>query len=289
MSKGAYQLGFLKSLLKYIDISQIKVVAGSSIGLMNAYALSAGKCELAEAMYRSIDISKKAELLKQVLLKKLLKREIDALLSTEDNLKIPLVFPVCHIPLYNVNYYWVKGGYRPIWKRYITAAINFPFICIFPSWLNHRFAIDGGAADNIPIYPVLKKGADFLPAGEQFDLIIVLHFDARYDYRKEFKTDVPILDLDLGICNDFKKNHYNFSKSYIDEMIVKAQEYGDAICGKLFAGDCSRESLEDSINRIFTAEHTARQGNISLDRFFSMLNTFGRAFRSDASCNHILY
>ena len=289
MSKGAYQLGFLKSLLKYVDISEIKVVAGSSIGLMNAYALSAGKCGLAEEMYRSIDISKKAELLKQVVFKKLLKREISALLSPRDDLKIPLVFPVCHIPVYNVNYYWVKGGYNPIWKKYVTAAINFPFICIFPSLLNHRFAIDGGAADNIPIYPVLKKGVEYLNQGENFDLILVLHFDARYDYRKEFKTEVPILDLDLGICNGFKKNHYNFSKAYIDEMLVKAEEYGDVICKKLFSGDCSRKSLENAIDEIFLAEHTARQGNISLDRFFSMLNTFGNAFRSDVYCNHILY
>lgn len=282
-------MGFLKSLLKYIDLSEIKVIAGSSIGLMNAYALSAGKCDLVEAMYRSVDISKKGELLKQVLFKKLLIREIDALLSPKDFLGIPLVFPVCHIPIYNVNYYWVLGNYKPIWKQYITAAINFPFLCLFPSWLNHRFAIDGGAADNIPIYPILKKGEEFLGAGEKFDLILALHFDARYDYRKEFKTDVPILDLDLGICNDFKKNHYNFSKEYIDEMFVKAEEYGDVICSKLFDGDCSREGLKKTINEIFIAEHTARQGNISLDRFFSMLNTLGKVFRSDVYCNHILY
>lgn len=275
--------------MKYVDLSEIKVISGASMGLLNAYAISAGKIDLIEAMYRNIDISKKTELLGQVVFKNLLKREISALLSPQDNLNVPLVFPVCQIPVYNVNYYWLKGGYKTIWKRYITAAINFPFICIFPSLLNHRFAIDGGAADNIPIYPVLKKGIGFLDSGEKFDLIIALHFDARYDYRKEFKTDVPILDIDLGICNDFKKNHYDFSTSYIDEMIIKAEEYGNGICKKLFTGSCTRESMRNVINEIFLTEHTARQGNVSMDRLVSMLNTFGRAFRSDVYCNHILY
>ena len=275
--------------MKYVDLSEIKVISGASMGLLNAYAISAGKIDLIEAMYRNIDISKKTELLGQVVFKNLLKREIGALLSPQDNLNVPLVFPVCQIPVYNVNYYWLKGGYKTIWKRYITAAINFPFICIFPSLLNHRFAIDGGAADNIPIYPVLKKGMGFLDSGEKFDLIIALHFDARYDYRKEFKTDVPILDIDLGICNDFKKNHYDFSTSYIDEMIIKAEEYGNGICKKLFTGSCPRESMRNVINEIFLTEHTARQGNVSMDRLVSMLNTFGRAFRSDVYCNHILY
>lgn len=259
------------------------------MGLLNGYAVSAGKINLIEAMYRNIDISKKAELLGQVVFKNLLKREISAFLSPLDELNIPLVFPVCHIPVYNVNYYWLKGGYKPVWKNYITAAINFPFICIFPSLLNRRFAIDGGAADNIPIYPVLKKGAEFLNPNEKFDLIIALHFDARYDYRKEFKTDVPILDIDLGICNGFKKNHYDFSAAYINEMIAKAEEYGDGICKKLFTGSCSGKSIKSAINEIFLKEHTARQGNVSMDRVVSMLNTFGRAFRSDVNCNHILY
>ena len=275
--------------MKYVDLSEIKVIAGSSIGLLNSYAFSARKIGLIESMYRNIDISKNMELFGQVAFKSLLKREIDALLSPQDCLETPLVFPVCRIPVFNANYYWVKGEYKPIWKKYITAAINFPFLCVVPSVLDHRLAIDGGAADNIPIYSVLKRGVGFLNSGENFDLIIALHFDARYDYRKEFKTDVPILDIDLGICNDFKKNHYNFSTAYIDEMLIKAEEYGHKICKKLFAGCCTRENLKEVINDIFLSEHTARQGNVSMDRLISMLNTFGRAFRSDVYCNHILY
>lgn len=289
MSKGAYQVGFAKALLRHVDHCEISVVSGASMGLLNAYALSAGKLGLIEAMYRNIDIRKRTELLGQVIFKKLLKREINAFLSPCDYLEIPLVFPVCLMPLYNVNYYWLKGGYIPLWKKYISAAINYPFLCIFPSVINRRFAIDGGAADNIPIYPVLKKGAEFLGPGEKLDLIIALHFDARFDYRKEFKTDVPVLDLDLGICNGFKKYHYDFSAAYIGEMISKAETYGDAVCKKLFGGSCSREEIKRGINEIFVAEHAARQGNVSMDRLVSMLNAFGKAFRSDVNSNHILF
>ena len=289
ISKGAYQIGFVKALLQHVGKSEIKAVAGSSIGLFSAYALSADKLPLIECMFRNIDIKKHTELFGQVLFKKFLKREIDAFLSPCDYLEIPVAFPVCFIPVYNVRYFWIKDDYTPIWKKYINAAINYPFLCILPSVLDRRLAIDGGAADNIPIYPLLKRGGEFLGSQENFDLIIALHFDARYDYRREFDTDIPLLDIDLGICNDFKKDHYNFSASYIDEMIRKAEEYGHAVCSKLFSGQCTKEELTKAIGEIYSAEHTARQGNISLDRFFSMLNAFGRAFRSDVSSNHILY
>ena len=289
MSKGAYQIGFTKALLRYIGRDEIKVISGASMGLFVAYSLAADRLDDFEYLYRNIDIGSTPQLFYRVFFKRMLWNYIGEFCSPDDKVEIPLSFPVCRIPLFSLRYYWLSGKYNPCWQKYLRAAINFPFLCIFPSILEHRFAIDGGAGDNIPIYPVLKKGKGFLPAGEDFDLLIVLHFDARYDYRREFTTDIPVLDLDLGICNDFKKNHYDFSKEYVDEMISRAEDYGEKICARLFAGECTREELQDRVDQIFIEEHALRQKNISVDRLFSMLNYLGKALRNDATCHKNLF
>lgn len=271
-----------------MDKEEIKAVSGSSIGLLSAYALSANKHDLLEHMFRSVDIGKGLRLFGEVFFHRLLQKEIDAFVSLDDELKIPLAFPICYIPLYNVKYHWLLGRYNVGWLKYFYAAINYPFLCIAPSVLEHRLAIDGGAADNIPIFPLLKM-SDQLLHGEKFDLIIVLHFDARYDYRKDFDTDIPVLELDVSICNNFKKDHYNFSTQSVDEMICKGEEYGEAILTRLFEGDCSKEALQKKIDAIFLEEHAVRQKNLSIDRAFSMLNLIGKFLRNDSDCNRRLY
>ncbi|MCI9407092.1 MAG: hypothetical protein HFK06_01920 [Clostridia bacterium] len=220
--------------------------------------------------------------------KGLLSDYIDAMCNDCDNLEIPLCFPVCHIPLFSVRYYWIYRNYSRIWKKYLKAAINYPFLKLIPSFVDGRLAIDGGAADNIPLYPLLKNSRP-LADGEELDLVFVLHFDARYDYRREFKTDVPVIDLDLSYCNDFSKAHYDYSKSTTSERIEKACLYGEKILSRIFAGECTKESIQKAINDIFLEEHTLRQQNFSIDRLLSFLNVAGKALRNDAYCVRKLY
>ncbi len=267
---------------------EIKMVSGASMGLLCAYALATDKVDVFECAYRNIDIAKGAELFYNVFFKQLLWGSISSFVSSSDRVEIPLAFPICFVPIFSVRYFWILGKYNACWGKYFRAALNFPFLCLLPSFLEHRLALDGGAADNIPLYPLLKQGDEYL-GGEQFDLILVLHFDARYDYRKEFDPGVPVLDLDLGICNGFKKNHYDFSREYVAEMIGKAEQYGDRLCERLFGGDCSRETLRRTVDEIFLEEHAVRQKNISADHALSMLNSIGKFFRRERTCNKKLY
>ena len=119
---------------------------------------------------------------------------------------------------------------------------------------------------------------------EKFDLIFVLHFDSRYDYRKIFTTDIPVFDADITICNGFKKSHLDFSAEYVDEMIRCGEGYGEKIAKRLFLGDVSHEGLIQSVNGIFMDEHAVRQRHISIDRLVTSLNVVGRALRSDSDC-----
>lgn len=183
ISKTGYQIGFVRALLKYIDKDEIKVICGSSMGMMLGYALAANKPAAFEAMFRAVDVKKKFQLLFNVMVKDQLFRELSDFVDNKDVVSIPFAFPICYLPLFNVKYYWLSGPYNPVWLKYMFAAINYPFLHLIPSLLNKRLAINGGAADNIPLFPMLSKGSEFLAEGQSFDLIIVMHFDARYDYQ----------------------------------------------------------------------------------------------------------
>ena len=255
--------------------------------MFTAYGLSADKLDLIEDMYRKIDITKKTELFWQVFAKGLLPKYIDSIVQGRDELDIPVCFPVCYIPVLSTRYYWIYGEYNRIWERYISAATCFPFLKVFPPIMRGRIAIDGGAVDNIPIYPLLKAQEH---TNRPLDLIFALHFDAQYEYRKIFQTDVPIVDVDLSICSNFEKNHFNYSSRVMDERISRAYEYGDKLASMLFDdGDISREALQRKANEIFIAEHAARQRNMSGDRLVSILNVIGRAFRNDSRCMKRLF
>lgn len=259
------------------------MISCASAGIFSGYALAADKLDCAEYLYRNVNIANKLELFWKVFAKGLLSDYLHALMSHGDFLSIPMCFPVCYVPILRADYYWLYGEFNRVWNKYLFAAANYPFLQLRPSIIGGRLAIDGGAVDNIPLFPLLKsKNTSFAPS--EFDLILIMHFDARYDYRKIFVTDTPILDLDLSYCNEFKKAHYDYSVETVEERLAKSYTYGNKIAEKLFGGDGSREYLRRTIDEIFLNEHAERQRHLSLDGLMTILNTAGRILRKDSKC-----
>lgn len=271
-------------MLDYVEREQIKLISGASAGLFTGYALATDKIDCGDYMYRHINITSKFELFKKVFAKGLISDYWDSLISYDDILSIPLCFPVCYVPLLSTRYYWVNGEYNRIWKRYMQASVNFPFLRPFPSVIDGRFAIDGGTVDNIPLFPLLDGRQNTFAERVQLDLIIVMHFNPRYDYRSYFTTDIPVLDIELSCCNGFIKNHFDYSAAKMNERIDKGYEYGDNICKRLFCGDGSRAYLQSAVDGIFLEEHAERLRHSSLDGLVDKLNIVGRFFRNDARC-----
>ncbi len=291
LSKCAYQVGFAKALLRHVQREDIVAVSGASMGIFSAYALSADKVDVLEWIYKRIDIKSPLQLFGEVACKDLVGRAMGDFISSKDILQVPMCFPICYLPIFSTRYYWLYKEYNPIWKKYMKAALYFPGLHFMPMFQKGRMVLDGGAVDNIPIYPLLNLSRTF--TGESaLDLIIALHFDSRYDNRRCFVSETPILDIDVSISNDFKKNHLDFSKDYISEMLDCAEIYGDKICGFLFSGDCSKEALKKKINDIFLNEHEQRARNSSADSFdslISVLNVVGRTFRRNSNCGTKLF
>lgn len=255
------------------------------MGMFTAYAASSGKMDELEALYRDINIGRKAQLFWQVFAKNMLLEMIDAFLDVRDELHIPVFFPISYIPVFSVRYYELLGKFNPVWEKYMNAASNFPLLKVFPNFLNHRFAIDGGATDNIPLYPLLRTRQD---GQDEFDVIFVLHFDTRYDWRRDFVTDVPVIDLDVSYCNDFSKNHFDFSEGYICEMVGKSYEYGKALCDRVLTLS-DKADIKAVADEIFLEEHEKRMHVRSVDTLVSVLNVAGKALRNEKRCMKKLY
>ena len=289
ISKCAYQIGFTQALLEYIPISDVKVASGASMGFFTAYALSTNKLAELQDIYEEINISHCFELFWQVCAKNLLTCAMNSFFSLDDFVRIPVCFPITYFPLLSTRYFWIRGNYNPFWKNYFKAAANFPFVCGMPRIIEHKLATDGGAVDNIPLYPLIKMKNEFFASKQELDLIIVMHFHPRYNYRKEFKTDIPILDIDVSINNDFKKRHFDFSRDYVNEMIASSREYGCKIAKKIFGANTSKKELTKRINEVFLSEHKERQWHDSADGLLTVFNTLGKALRNDRKCSKKLY
>ena len=140
-----------------MDRDEIVMIAGASMGMFTGYALAADKLDELEHIYRSIDIPKKSELFWQVFAHDLLAATTESIVKAGDVLDIPFCFPVCVLSLCPVRYYLLHGPFNRLWPKYMHAGVNYPFLKIFPSVVEHRLAIDGGAMDNIPLYPILVR------------------------------------------------------------------------------------------------------------------------------------
>lgn len=134
----------------------------------------------------------------------------------------------------------------------------------------------------------IVKAGDVLDIPFCFPVCVLSLCPVRY-YRKDFQPEIPVLDVDISICNGFKKEHYNFSHEYLCEMLEAGERYGEELCKELFTGDVSREGLQKKADEIFLREHGERQRHISVDRLFSMLNTIGKLLRRDAANIKKLY
>lgn len=280
LSKGAYQLGFIYSLLKYIDISEIKVISGSSIGFLNAYALSIGKLDYIKELYFSLNCSGKKQLLKKIWTEKYLKMTIEELIRDEEQLRIPLYMSMTAIPIFNARYYKFEHKISQCYKKHVKAAVCYPFLGGFPAIIDGKIAFDGGATDNIPLFPILNDPI----IKNTLDLIMVLHFDSHYNRHKYFKNEqTNILDIDVSYDNNFEKRHFDFSQENIYKMFNSGLRYGDKICKFLFLEEQEKLMFE-KIKEIEKIEKEKREKSFSIDTLLQFTNFLGRIFRQSNRC-----
>lgn len=272
LAKGAYQFGFLKSLLNYIPYEDIKIVSSASIGLFNAYGLCAKKMDEVEQIWASADFTL-SEVLKECWFKGYIKKRLKEVVKEDDKLYIPFYTTINYLPFIG-RYYLLKGDYSKKWVKFFNSAIGFPIVTGPPRFYKGWITIDGGAFDNIPIYPLMEK--------HDLDLIICVHFDSQYVLKSKWRNSKTIvIDLDASLNNDLRKHSFNFTHEVLDRMLKAGYEYGENLFKFLFKdGYDNIEGIRKNAEEVHNNEFEARMKDGTIDRLVTILNGLSQVFRS---------
>ncbi len=253
VSKGAYQAGFLRALQDENILKNISAVSCSSIGLFGGYALSAGKIDILNEMWQSIHFDSSIDLMMNIWFKHFLRDVIDMLVKEDDVLNVPIYAPVVYLPFIHMEYCKLSGKYIKKWKSFIKGAVSYPVLTGL-NFFRGQLTFDGGAMDNIPVFPLLKH--------ENVDVILILHFEAGWRPRRKYLlAGIPVLDYDISISDGiYRKHSFDFYSDTLKSRIETGYRYGKEICGKLFRGG------DNDIGEVCAAAEEIKQSELPLRR-----------------------
>ena len=277
LAKGAYQLGFLEAMQKYLNKEDISGISASSIGIYNAYFYCANKMEEGKKLWLEYNAKNRMALFKSIVKDGFIKKSTNELILPEDKLDIPIYISSTTIfPWFKHRYYKIYGNYKKYWKRLFISSVGFPILTGFPKFSNKKLNIDGGVIDNIPVFPLLV---------DDCDVIIVIHFDPRYKLKKKWSAfNKIILEIDLSVCNSFLKQSFNFKKEILNEMFHSAYQYTEKLFERLFKnGKNDLDYIRKESNLIMSEERIKRKKYHSLDMFVTFLNKLTRTIRKNPS------
>ncbi len=265
VAKGAYQAGFLQALQEQKGIN-IVATSCSSIGVLSGYALSTGKVDKLQAIWKRVHFDSVFDVAFHVTFKRYLRNILKELIEEGDTLKIPLYAPICYLPIIRMDYGRMRGTYNKKWRPFVFGALSYPFISGGAHMFRGQFAIDGGAMDNIPLNPLLQH--------EDVDLIMVLHFEAGFRPRKIYLDfGVPIIDYDISLHNMFRKHSFDFHGETLSGMLDSGYVYGREICSELFGdGNNTLEQVLQAAERRKLQEKQLRLDNVTFETWVQRLN-----------------
>lgn len=257
MVKGAYQIGVLKALRKYVKKEDITYISASSIGTLSAYSYMCDKLDFFEELWvnnesfnmmnflrstvkRSNMLDKVSEL---VVDKKITK---DFFITCLNSTKMKLEY----VNLNNVEYEKME--------KYLKAAIS--FIPVFkPIEIDGSKYLDGAIIDNIPVLPLNTKTYDYL---------IVVHFDkSKYVYQNLDNKNV--IEINFNV-NSSIRSSLSFDADSAKNMINIGYEVADNVFSNIFSHGI--EDIEyitnvlSDINYSFEKEKYNMSGDIAVDR-----------------------
>ena len=169
-ARGAAQLGFLRGMLPFLNRSDIKLLSCSSSGALTGLALSADRLDYGEQIYRHTNITSISNL-RLNLKNKLVDQVIDSLIKG-GRVDIPLYVTGTCLNTLSTHYFYLDSS-KPKEELYeaMNITLTFPFVNGVFRRYGKKFYLDGGATDNIPVYPFLIK---------HVDLLLILHNYPRY-------------------------------------------------------------------------------------------------------------
>lgn len=252
-ARGACQSGFLKAIMKYIKREDISLISGSSIGGLNALTLANNTVEYAEQVYKTQNFSSFKNL-KINLKNKVIYTIIEDFIAKSDYISIPMYITGTCLNSLSTHYFYIDNSIdRNELKEIVNVTMTFPFVNGVFHKYRKKFYLDGGALDNIPVYPFLVKPVDFL---------LILHNYPKYLPPYEIVEKIPlVVDIDVGTrCGNNIKT-YSFERNNITKMYDIAYDYGLEFANKVLVNLNDFEKLKESAQKFIRDEIELRKKN----------------------------
>lgn len=226
-ARGAVQAGFLKGMLEHLNREEISLLSCSSIGGLNGISLSDDTMDSIEFIYRSTNFQNLSNVrwnLKNRIIDKILEKIVDE----NRPLQIPLYITGTCLNTLSTHYFLInEKTTRDELEKAINITLTFPFVNGLFRREYNRFYLDGGATDNIPVFPFYVC---------KMDLLIILHCYPKYlPPAKLINSGTIVVDIDVSTRCRNNVTTYSFKKKDLNDMFDDGYRYGQEFGERVFA------------------------------------------------------
>lgn len=269
-AKGAYEIGFCKAILEYIEMSNIKAVSGASIGAINAYGFINNRFDYLFEVWRNLEFKSAKEFLVKSDKRKVIYNYIEEMQAeiAEEN-QTPCYINYIKVPNISLCYKNVNKEHNKVQNDFLKASISVPGL-YNPILVKEDYYVDGAFLDNTPIAPL---------ENEDLDLIFVLRFDHASEQYEELKTDAAIIEI---VFEDDKKlkDYFYFNSSLTNRLIEQGYRKSKEILDIVFRYGEDIDYIK-SIARIYNQESRKNIIPKSGEEIVNKMNKLRKIFKNE--------
>lgn len=269
-AKGAYEIGFCKAILEYIEMNNIKAVSGASIGAINAYGFINNKFDYLFEVWKNLSFKSAKEFLVKSDKRKVIYNYIDNMQAEiRDASKTPCYINYIKVPNISLCYKNVNKEHNKIQSDYLKASISVPGL-YNPILVKDDYYVDGAFLDNTPITPL---------ENEDLDLIFVLRFDHASEQYEELATDAAIIEI---VFEDDKKlkDYFYFNSSLTNRLIKQGYRKSKDILDIVFKYGEDLQYIK-SIAKIYNQESRNNIIPKSGEEIVNKMNKLRKIFKNE--------
>lgn len=261
MVKGAYQIGVLEALLKYIPAEEFHTVSASSIGAINAFAMLSGQLPYAKEVWETTKLEKNYTFVGSLLRKSFLDETIQKMVTEGRPITQHLLIPLLNCKNRTLEYIDFAEKNREETEKYLNASIALPGFNK-PVEVNDIKYFDGAMIDNIPIAPFQS---------EEMDYLICVYFDNSDYVFENAELDAKIIKMNFTENASLKSSLYA-QNEHILQMIQEGYKKADEVCRRLFENGYEDVEYILRENAVLQKYHKEKHIRISGDIIVNNMN-----------------